>query len=203
MEATTDPLPFTAPAYDTEDGADLIWAVEGTGGGEIGDMCERNPSSLIVSPSAFLTPPGYAYEVQRGWSNAAAAAGHDPCQPTPAGVPYFNATAQLNASVDLLGSPTEGLLIPMNTPQTVEVDLYSDGPLAGDADWTVSASDLSNLLGGGPYLSFAWDATTGKNGTKLHLTITPRARTAYGGEPFYIVSQQGTVTNYWMGFVAQ
>jgi hypothetical protein len=25
----------------------------------------------------------------------------------------------------------------MNTAQTVEVDLYSDGSLAGDADWTV------------------------------------------------------------------
>jgi hypothetical protein len=197
IEAVTDPLPLTQmPAYAQTDENDIVWDIL-LGGGEIADMCAQNPN-------AFFVPGGMTTPVQRVWSNAAALAGHDPCQPSAAGVTYFNAVANLNASINLtyMGQaiPTEGLLIPLQKSQTVEVDLYSDGPMG---EWSVSADDLSSLLGGGPYLDFSWDQTTGTNGTKLHLTITALASSPYGGQPFEIVSQSGSLANYWLGFVAQ
>jgi hypothetical protein len=197
IEAVTDPLPLTeTPAYVQTDQNDIVWEVI-LGGGEIADMCAQNPNADFV-PASFSTP------VQRVWSNEHALAGHDPCQPSETGVTYFNAIANLNAMVNLtyMGQviPTEGLSIPLNKSQTVEVDLYSDGPIA---DWTVSADDLSDFIGGGPYLEFSWDQTTGNNGTKLHLTITPVASSPYGGQPFEIVSQTGQLANYWLGFVGQ
>lgn len=78
IEATTDPLPQTeTPAYLTVDQADFAWELV-VGGGEVADMCAQ-------VADAFFQPAGYAYSVQRAWSNAAAAAGHDPCQPSPWG----------------------------------------------------------------------------------------------------------------------
>ena len=110
----------------------------------------------------------------------------------------------MNAPVSLVDQSesvaTYGLSIPVGRKETVEVDLYSDGPVP---DWTVSASDFSQAFGGGPYLDFSWDKTTGNNGTKLHLTITVLAAGPYGGEPFEVVSTTGTLTNYWLGFVGQ
>jgi hypothetical protein len=197
IEAVTDPLPLTQmPAYATTDENDIIWDII-LGGGELADMCAQNPN-------AFFTPSGYPYSVQRSWSNEAAMAGHDPCQPSASGVAYFNSVPRMNAQVNITDQgqtvPTEGLLIAMGKSQTVDVDLFSDGPTE---DWTVSASDLSADLGGGPYLDFAWDATQGNNGTTLHLTITPLAETVYGGEPFIILSTSSSGTNFWIGFVGQ
>jgi hypothetical protein len=198
IEATTDPLPLTEnPAYAQTDQNDIVWEVL-LGGGEVADMCAQNPTADFV-PAGFATP------VQRSWSNQAASAGHDPCQPSEAGVAYFNSIPNLNAMVTLTyqgqAIPTEGLRIALQSKQTVEVDLYSDGPTA---DWTVSADDLSDVIGGGPYLDFSWDSTTGNNGTTLHLTITPLAASPYGGQPFEIVSQNADGTaNFWLGYVGQ
>ncbi len=197
IEATSDPLPETNnPAYVQTDENDIVWEII-LGGGELADMCAQNPNAFFVAPG-FTTP------VQRSWSNAHALAGHDPCQPSAVGVTYFNAVAVMNAPVTLTymgqGIPTQGLQIPLHASQTVEVDLYSDGPMG---DWTVSANDLSQYLGSGPYLDFSWDRTTGTNGTKLHLTITPVAGGMFGGEPFEIVSASGSLENYWLGFVGQ
>jgi hypothetical protein len=198
IEATTDPLPLTQnPAYAQTDQNDIVWEVL-LGGGEVADMCAQNPNADFV-PAGFATP------VQRSWSNEAASAGHDPCQPSEAGVAYFNAIPNLNAMVTLTyegqAIPTEGLRIPLQGKQTVEVDLYSDGPTE---DWTVSADDLSDVIGGGPYLDFSWDQTTGNNGSTLHLTITVLAASPYGGQPFEIVSQNSSGgANFWLGYVGQ
>jgi hypothetical protein len=198
VEAVTDPLPLTMmPSYVQVDQNDFVWEVI-LGGGELADMCAQNQD-------AEFTPTGFTTPVQRIWSNRSAAGGHDPCQPSPVGQFYFNATARLDASVTITDQgqqiQTEGLQIPLNTSATVEVDLYSDGPVD---DWTVGASDLSDVIGGGPYLDFSWDATTGNNGTKLHLTITPVAASTYGGEPFIIESENSAGTyNFWIGYVAQ
>jgi hypothetical protein len=196
VEATTDPLPQTeTPTYVQVDQADFVWEAV-LGGGEVADMCAQNYN-------AFFEPSGYPYSVQRIWSNAHAAAGHDPCQPSQPGVYFFNATAQMNANVQITfegqAIETEGLSIPIGQSQTVDVNLYSDGPVA---DWTVQASDTSEN-GSGTYLDFSWDSTTGNNGTTLHLTITPIAdNTMFGGEPFIIYSVASmTSYNYWIGFV--
>lgn len=198
IEATTDPLPQTNfPTYIQVDQNDIAWELV-VGGGEVADMCAQ-------TADAFFQPAGYAYSVQRAWSNEAAAAGHDPCQPSPLGQFFINATASLNASVVLTYKTqqiqTEGLTIPLNTPQTVDIQLYSDGPVP---DWNIYPSDLSEN-GSGTYLDFSWQMSSGNNGTVLQLTITPVAvNPMYGGEPFALFSQDAamTQTNFWIGFIA-
>jgi hypothetical protein len=190
-EAVTDPQVSSNPAFSEIDFDQVVWS-DLSHGAEIGDMCERLPGS-------FFTPPSYPSVVQRMWSNTQGGLGHDPCQPAPANEVYFNAAPVLTDDVD--NGSTKGVLIALHQNKTVEVDLYSDGPMA---PWTVSAKDtFLDLLGGGPYLSFSWDATTGSNGTKLHLTITPLAPTQFGGEPFVIESTDGTSKHLWFGYVAQ
>jgi len=197
IEATTDPLPLTQmPTYASTDENDIVWDII-LGGGEVADMCAQNPNAEFL-------PAGFIYPVQRSWSNQAALAGHDPCQPAQAGIPYFNSIPRLNAAVNLTYqgqiAPTYGLSIPIGGKETVEVDLFSDASIS---DWTVSASDLSEDVGGGPYLGFSWDQTTGNNGTKLHLTITVLKAGVFGGQPFEIASSTGSLANYWLGFVGQ
>jgi hypothetical protein len=51
-------------------------------------------------------------------------------------------------------------------------------------------------------LDFAWDRTSGKNGEKLHLSITALATGAYGGAEFVIWATSGSTTHAWWGFVA-
>jgi hypothetical protein len=194
---TTNPSPFNSPAYANVDPVDDVWALL-AGGGEIPDLCTPFVDSTYI-------PAGFPFTVERVWSDANANAGHDPCQPAATGEVYFNSAPQLNDSVTITPGggiyQVHGVLTPLNTPKTIEVDLYSDGPTSGP--WAVAADDLSSVLGGGPYLSFSWDATTGENGTKLHLTITPVAASSYGGEPFEITSTLGTTKKVWYGAVSQ
>jgi hypothetical protein len=194
-EASTDPAPLGAlPTYAQPDDAHLFMAIV-LGGGEIGDLCAQWPSS-------FFTPPGYAYEVQRPWSNKAAAAGRDPCQPELPGETYFSAVPITSDTVNILYGgqtyPTGGISIAPGASKTVPVQLYSETPTAA---WSVEAVNWPNPAAN---LSFAWDQTTGQNGDTLNLTITVAAEdTTYDGESFLIVSSDGTNTSYTLGFVGQ
>jgi hypothetical protein len=192
-EAVTDPYPFTSPAYAQPDTAHTYMAVI-LGGGEIGDMCAQWPSS-------FFTPPSYAYVVQRPWSNAAAAAGRDPCQPELPGEVFFNsvplATDTVNINYQGSAYSTGGIKIAQGASRTIPVPLYSEGA-AGP--WSVAAINWPNTSAN---LTFAWDKTSGQNGDTLQLTITVNAiDSTYGGDSFVIESTMGSTTNYWVGYVA-
>jgi hypothetical protein len=195
-EAVTDPFPTSAnpgPTWIGVAAGSVVWELV-LGGAEVGDMCSQFPDS-------YFTPPGFPYAVQRIWSNASGAMSHDPCQPSLPGEVYFNAAPAQSDFVHILfnGQPltTYGIKIPLGQSRMVEVDLYSDAPLA---PWRVAALDIA----GGPLLNLSWDTTMGQNGDKLHLTITPvKADAQTGGEPFLVASKSGTVTHYWMGYVAQ
>jgi hypothetical protein len=193
-EACTDPSPFASPAYAQPDDAHTYMAVI-LGGGEIGDMCAQFPSS-------FFTPPGYAYMVQRPWSNAAASAGRDPCQPELPGEVFFNSVPLATDTVTITyqGSSfsTGGIKIAQGASRTIPVQLYSEVPSAGS--WSVTAVNWPNTAAN---LSFAWDRTTGQNGDTLQLTITVQSFDAtYGGDSFVVESTMGSTTNYWVGYVA-
>jgi hypothetical protein len=158
-----------------------------------------------VNPDAFYNPTGVADLVQRVWSNAAAAASHDPCQPN-GSTPYFNSAPVLTDTVQIPNTvfgplETQGVDIPIGTSKTIEVDLYSDAPTPGP--WTVSAIDLSSTFFGAtsPALSFSFDKTTGQNGDKLHLTIKALAAGPLGASPFWIESDLGNVQKFWVGVV--
>jgi hypothetical protein len=199
-EGTTDPFVATDPAYREAGAADQVWAR--TYVGEIGDMCISQDIIFV----AEVTPADLPFKVQRVWSNAAAAAGHDPCQPTAA--PYFDAFPELPTIVtlkDAAGLPltNRGVQIAQGAQATVAVDLYSDAPT--DL-WTLSAISLAELKGLPASLQFTWDRSYGKNGDRVHVTIKVlSANTAQGGEIFWIRStQQGTgpaVMHDWLGVV--
>jgi hypothetical protein len=195
IEAATDPLPLSAtPAYSGVDPGHLYYPLV-LGGGEVADLCAQWPSS-------FFVPDELHYTVQRTWSNAAAAAGRDPCQPELDGETFFNAVPTLTDTVHVgTAAPpqaTLGVAIAPGTSKVVDVVLYSEADVG---PFTVSALSIPV---GGSNLAFAWDRTTGNNGDILHLTITVNyVDSTYGGEPFVIESTLGAETNYWLGYVGQ
>lgn len=187
IEAATDP--YTPPAYSHVDDAHVAWASV-LGGTEVGDMCADQPHS-------FYTPGDVGTIVQRSWSNAAAKAAHDPCQPGD-GTPYFNAMPLLTDAVQGGGIVGKGVTIPAGQTKTVEVDLFSDAPTSGP--WTVDAVDAVTQKNLPPQLTFSWDRTTGKNGDKLQLSITaPQLTNGVGA--FIITSTLGNRKNVWYGLV--
>ena len=195
VEAATDPLPASAPAYSGPSDRYNDWTL--VTGGELADMC------TLTSTGPYYKPADLPFTVQRSYSNAGAMAGHDPCVPAPAG-PYFNAAPvlpdMLSGTVSGQAFTTEGLKIPLGKSATIEVDLFSDAETSGP--WKVEASDPfgSAFMSS---LSFSWDRTQGKNGDKLSLTITRKGNPPgiTGVNPFVLVSTLGGEQHAWVGAV--
>jgi hypothetical protein len=190
IEASSDPFSFTQGAYQELDAEHEVMLF--TPGPELGDMCQYLPTAAqrIVDN----------YRVQRTWSNLSAAAGHDPCVPT-LSTPYRGAAPITHDDVivgDGLGFTvmTKGVKVPMGTPQTIDVVLFSDAPTEA---FPVSAVDVAgSVQGQTPELSFSWDRTSGQNGDTLHLTITRLKNGAGGSSEFMIaVGEQDAASAQW------
>jgi hypothetical protein len=183
-EAATDPFPESDPAMTSADQANLVWTLVTQG--EIGDMC-------AFQPDAYIRAAGTNDVVPRVWSNAAAKLGRNPCVPAPSAVPYFNSLPALDLiPIGSYGQETRGVQIPIGQSRTIDLDLFSVGPLA--QDWTVSVFSYEAFAGGGAAsLGFSLDRSTGRNGDVLHLTITPWGTNAQlGVDPFIVISTHGT-----------
>ncbi len=185
VEAATDPLPYSSPAYTREDDADLVWTL--TTVGEVADMCEFNDD-------AYYVPPDATYMIQRTWSDRAAAQVRNPCVPVTTTAPYFNSIPALDVvRYPLQGGgsiTTHGLQLAMGASVTVDVNLFSEGPLPGP--WKITAYDYGYLLGGTSNLALSLDKTTGQNGDAVHLTIRAISRNdTIGGEAFVLYSEYG------------
>ena len=197
IEAATDPIPLEQPAWVEVDADHRGWALV-AGGAELADLC-------APFPNAFYKPNGVTALVARVWSNAAAAASHDPCEPDGTS-PYFNAAPVLDETIHVVGSPlgsftTKGVNIPIGSSKTIELDLFSDGPTSGP--WKVSLLDLTSaFFGGAAALDFTLDKTEGQNGDKLHLTIKALTKSAMGASPFWVQNDLGDKTTVWIGLVA-
>ena len=194
IETATDPLAMTDPAYAIVDKDHIIWNVMPLG--EIGDMCTYEPQNY---PRLIANFPA-----TKAWSNAAAAAGHDPCVPQASGEVYFNASPVLTESVvaSIYGTkiPTKGVKVPVGQSATIDVQLFSDAPTD---DWTVQAVDSTYVSGGAKELEFTWDKQLGNNGDVLKLTIKRVKNGPHAGSEFILYSQKGPkVANLWFGFVA-
>ncbi|HEX4513511.1 MAG TPA: hypothetical protein VH054_08245 [Polyangiaceae bacterium] len=212
IEASTDPLLTTSGTFTLTGGANAayygpdadhtVWAL--LGGGEAGDLC--GPEGILVG----ITPTDVNRLVQRTWSNAAAAASHDPCVPEITGA-FFDSAPVLDETVSFTSTLTgmvtsKGVTIARNASKTIEVDLFSDADTGGP--WTVSASDVLSTYYGGyglkPTMTFDWDRTTGQNGEKLHLTITVTGESPIAGaHAFMIKSQLGPRITVWPGLVVE
>jgi hypothetical protein len=192
-ESATDPDTYSG--YTTENWAASGWgaAAEGSPGAETADMCEFQPSASYVDPQI-------GYMVQRSWSNASAAAGHDPCLPLlPSDPVYFTADPVLPEGTQVSwGTYARGVTLAPGGEVTIRVLLRSDGPVG---EWNLSAAEAPNPhLNPDIYneLSFSWDRTSGRAGEARHLTIR-RSPPPDGGSPVFlrvaIKSTLGAVTH--------
>jgi hypothetical protein len=197
IEAVTDPYPSGNAAYSGIDNspAGFAMAIMLQGNDENGDMC-------AINAGFGRGPASFPFLMQRGWSNKAAMAGNlDPCSPDirPA-QPYVGAYPVMPDMVNVTGSTGPGIQIPVGQSKTVEVDLFSFEP-TGDFD--LLARQASSVIP--PTLTFSWDKTSGKNGDKLHLTITAVTASSNGYDTFIIVaSLPGTTDTQkpaWAGVV--
>lgn len=192
IEAATDPLPSLKPAYLDVDGNDHAWEVFG---GEIGDLCAGFPDS-------FYTPTGFAHLVQRVWSNASAAASHDPCEPM-GNSPYFNSAPVVSDTIHVaVGAsllPTMGVKLAVGASTTIPVDCFSDGPTSGP--WKITMYDITaDFYGEAAALDLSLDQDTCQNGDVVNLTIK-LLRAVTGGAPFWIQSDLGNASSVWLGSV--
>jgi hypothetical protein len=197
VEAATDPLVSDDPAWAQPDVDHIAWSLPA--GGELGDMCAG-------FGNVFYTPSDVPFLVQRTWSNAAAAASHDPCEPDGA-TPYFNSAAVLNQAVTITNPGvatvvTKGINIPVDGVGTVELDLYSD---AESGPWTIQAFDFASLFMTGPQeldVSFGGKSmATGKNGDKVELSLKVLQKGPGGVEVLWIQSTLGQTQTVWLGVV--
>ncbi len=168
---------------------------------EVADLCEN-------TSTPFYRPAGFPFMVQHLWSNQVAKAGvQDPCGELEGSPPFFDSvpvlsTIQIQANGQTVSNP--GLSIPVGSSQTVELDLFSDGPTQ---NWQVQALDLTSMLdpNRAQYLSFSLDRSSGGNGDKLHLTVTVQQAGTFHGisnvEVLLITSTQGGFANLWPVFV--
>jgi hypothetical protein len=179
VEAVTDPAFFTAPAFQVMDDLHLAYRLYLIGG-ETGDSCEQQPG-------AFYLDPALGFAVQRSWSNAAAAAGHDPCVPSDS--PYTGAFPRMPL-VKVQSKMRQAIKIPLGGTATVPVDLVSEDP-ASDA-WTVTPLDYKGIWGGPTRLELSLDKTTGKNGDVLMLTIHALSFDSLNRAGFLLESKHGT-----------
>jgi hypothetical protein len=222
IEAATDPLPHGSYAYLNLDADHAYWALA-IGATENGDMC-----ALGIGQNYFK-PAGYSHVIQRGYSNAAAAAGNqDPCVPAVAATPYFNAGAVYPDSLTVFAGlsilTTKGVQIASGQSKTIDVQVWSTaevGPIQVRAiDYAAATnpanpsapanSDATDLF---TFDSTAasWKASTvAHNGDTLHLTITnQKSANEFSPGTFIIVTHVGTPdstgayaqTNWWPGIV--
>jgi len=196
-EASTDPEPGIATAYGLA--TDYAWSFYG-GGNEIGDMCD-SVSQTILDDTGYVVP--------RIWSNAAAAAGTDPCVPHPSGDVYVQAAPDgledLSISTSLSPALTvmsRGLQIAVGSTQVIPIRLFSDAPTAPLTVWTEQIA-VAGATPDRPDLSLALDKHSGVNGDVLQLSVTVNADTAgYGHEVFVLHTQLGSSLSTWPVVVA-
>jgi hypothetical protein len=190
VEAVTDPYVVTGPAYARVDDAHAFW-MEMTGGGELADLC---------APLDVARPADVGAVVQRTWSNAAAAAGHDPCIPSRGG-PYFTVSADAPDAFDdpyAGGARVQGVAIAAGASRTIDVHLVSD---AATDPWQITVLDANAALGGAPLLKVSLDRPTGNNGDVAHLTIEPLVGVRGATAVYEVDSTQHGVTHRWYGDV--
>lgn len=189
LEAATDPPPFET--FAAPNPAAVGFAVAGSGG-ELADMCLR---------AGAATPTGFAHPMSRMWSNAQAAAFLDPCLPALDDQPYFAAIPeQLDTASVIVGAEgydgaATGLAL--GESATVTVDLLSSGPTE---DWTV---DAFPLFPGDDSVALVLDRTTGRNGNRVHLTVTLTSSPALVTTTYVLRSTLGGRTFDWYGTIAE
>jgi hypothetical protein len=187
VEAVTDPLPLSAPAYNTPERDGIAWV--DNSGGEIGDMCETSAATIVTS-SDFL------FMVQRAWSNRAAFTGVDPCQPS--SDPFLAAVPALPDAVASFTGTTPGIALAIGEQKTIAIRLAAPRGWADAIDVEVR----DGAYPGPPNLTFDLPVATGHADDMLELTVR-RLGNAMGlpFEPFVLRATSRGVTRSWWAVV--
>jgi len=190
VESSTDPFIQEALAWTGFDADHYAWETWTEQQDELADACQDNDDAYYTDVAPF------AYALQRSWSNASAAAGHNPCVPVP-GVPNYSAVAldpqPITLTVDTKTISTKGFSIPNGQTQTIRLGLYSDAPTA---DWTVSVVEGDGFsTPSTSHLQITMSAASGNNGDVVDATITTTATKA-SGVLATILSTQNGINHY-------
>jgi len=191
VEAATDPEPIVpGGGFGLTDDNHFAYAL--FKGGEVGDMCELEGDSLQYHP------PGYAYWVQRMWSNSAAAQGMNPC--VPADIPtYFYAAAIVpdHATINKSGTHVVPVVhVALNATVTIPVKLVAHG-VSGPIRVIPSDANYS-LLHSTTLLNLSFDDAglgidaSGLPGDTLYLSITKMATSPTGYDGIVLYAQTGS-----------
>ena len=201
VEAATDPYSYN-PAWAQTDDAHAVWTY--VTDGELADLCE-------TADTYAWTPPDMTYTIQRIWSNAAAAAGHDPCvgQPTE---PYYQTIPDQpdDVRIDIEDSgewSTKGTRIAKGMTGTVTLHVYADGQ-AGP--FVISVDDYSYAyLGGSKFLEISTPPTPVNPGDSVQAMVTVMGQDpSLGGdaEAFVVTTAPvsgGGPSTYFFGLIGQ
>jgi hypothetical protein len=176
IEGATDPFYWTEPAWrlDPPNGDPLEpWTM--LGGFEVSDLCENQSYDVA-----------YAFSVQDSWSNAAALAGRNPCQPSDPNRPFYSVSSDQTTYHAVAG-----------TMLTIHATAWSTLPTS---DWTVGVNTTwapPSDFDGAAQLS----KSTVNNGDAVDITVTiPANPPQSGGRSIYrftIDSADGTNPNFY------
>lgn len=196
VESATDPHAETDLAWGGFDEDHYAWEQWNQKQDELADACEYFAEANYESAAPF------DFWLQRSWSNAGAAAGHDPCYPAPAGA-YYNATPLGLDAIDVTTKngtiATKGYSIGVGTKRTIQVGLYSDAPHAA---WTVSVVEGDGTTTPSPHLTIAQQTTSGENGDVIDVDITTNVTKASGVLATIVSTASGEPTHYMPFLVA-
>jgi len=183
VETATDPFNGTSTdGYHGFDADHLAWDLYDGFADELADACQFWQSAYVQEMGAF------PYWVQRSWSNQAAQAGHDPC--VPAAGPYHGVTlfpaeeAQVSVNLAVIGAGTvksRGFDVKIGQPLTFHVGFFSDAPtgpwkIGYDFPSTLQTFDMNFVPLGNGSGTVALSQTTGSNGDRATVTVTPTAK---------------------------
>jgi hypothetical protein len=168
IESATDPHWESDLAWSGFDSDHLAWDVWQEQQDEIADACEYNTDADYEEVAPF------AYGVQRFWSNASAAAGHNPCVRAPT-LPYFNTTPldteaiNVTVSSEKTASSTKGFEIPVGSSKVIRFGFYADGK---GGPWTFQVVEGDGFTTpSAPHLKIASDRASGDNGDIANVTV--------------------------------
>lgn len=183
IEAATDPHPMSGPTwYGTNFAWWPIYGSNGTqSGGEVADLCERYAPVSDTGGNA----------VARAWVNQAAAASHDPCQPTPSGEIFYAAAVPTQV---IKARDSDGyVIVKPGASTTLDVVVFSEAKLPNDVALSVGTRQRGTTALGpiATGITATLSPTTGHNGVHVQLAIQVAAGTTAGDYPFVVRAALG------------
>jgi hypothetical protein len=192
-EASTNPHTNTGEAWDGFDDLHAGYELFQQHQSEDGDACE------FFDDSTYRQTEGdFSFTVQRMWSNASAAAGHNPCVPLD-GKAYFNVAPLDLGTVQALqpdrkNKTVAGVAVLPGKSHDIALGFFSDDKT--DA-WTIEAVEGDGMTTPkSKHLDVSLDRTTGQNGEKAYLTVHAKSAGPKRGTLVTVISTLGQTKHY-------